>query len=1706
MAKTALHAAGVSGCKEGGGEAIAHLRQLSSRLLALRKALPNLSKTLDLLTGLSQLNSTRLREWVPREPTPKTSPLSFVVWLLHHHQELAMQTDKSKASIALDVIALCWLHTAVLRSFSDQLPSDFLNRNTYAPGKEIRELSKKKRIPQPIAEGAVKVGYFDWVACISEHDPDSALPRLFKRLQAVQEKPFIRARPRPEKTPSRLDERQLCKSHWYYPRPAELTKLHNFLRRELDPRHESRFRHEAGLIALSLVCCRSVQAVLRWSIHDLKTDRPGENRLKLTEKRVRSYMHLTVKWLKIEHDIRGATACVELPNEIQSWIKFIHPRLGSHKLYHLLPYSPEPWDKRAYDCLAHELGCTAERAELITRDLVPRLLYEQTSNSSLVRFWRADSTNQIDRSDRVALSHYLQLRGKRVCSTFDEALYRAIGSDDRWPLASVAVRLGSAPISDGEVKKILQTLMTARDNAFSPVERHNAVAYLTLFVCILGTGHRRSTGPFPFPWDFFPSEGLVFICDKLVTGSEARFVPLAPTVLAYLEEYAVHLKRLAANLSIPISTRTYAGHIEALLGFEQEAPSIARPTNFTPRAGVFFLLRQDGTISLQKLTTSVLDSFIAQHTGISRTVRRLRTTTAQSLWEQGCSGRAVQAFLGHQPEMHVHGPSSTWSVLDVAEMLTPKIEHYCRTHLEMPKVLEKTWQPSRHYPSLKASPHDPENDVFAPGYEGRKRENEWAKQRARAAIRREMSEYFLSATQSSGIQIDLTEKKRIEERVKDELGSDPIALKKVNAEIEAHFDRLRRNPESQIEIVNRAYYLSAPGPVEISFPRSLQCALVLRSIWEKSVGTPIGVPTFDPVERLAHLAVSLACFDGILAPENVKELVLSAAVKGFEIHGDQLTLRSRIVTHTHDFEFSVQPGIVSTVLILGCTSHPESLSIGWAQVENRVSEILKKLVRLDSSMKWSTSRLCLVFRPYWMIRLPGAMYSISIGEFKGPAADARGEAQLHGKRIPSDISVREYRNIQSGQEKTPQQHALAALKKLFSNARGILEQGTQRRIVQRAKLREGLRSSLAEDALHHGRDTQIVGLLLSFIGRLLESGGPRKSILAFSSIETYFSSIAEEFINQAWAFDFESAESDVLQTLFNSVSEKLDIKCRNQVLRLFCNHLRDELSIPHFSSPWFSPREPVRVRSSLALPHHVSKAVSGLVRQKTENSGNAAIFLAIAHAYGLRRLEVFGLSERRFDTEMPLCLSVNGTQIADLKSPAGRRVVPRSIATDSIDMHIKQAVALARTSSRKIGFLFESPTRDNHIAQVNPIVSTATEALRRATGTATVVPHTLRHSFATLLGLALFAQPKGSGRRLEEMATAYLSPSYSHQTRQILQLPKDWPFGVDAIAVVLGQADSGSFLNVYFHGSHIVIADRCERWQFMQITQVRLGVMLSRERSSLSKLGTKLSTASGPHSFDPSAVVRELVRRLDQLTPAVEAHSDSVETQLRSSGRWELIFRALQYRLEHDLSLDGMKSYAVDGLGMSTEIAGRWIRAYERFVLETAFDDFEPNSSVLLTPIASHQAGVTRGAVEREDFVARAQAWAEANAKNLTRLQQMVDNWKARVRAERPTIVCHSIADFDESLATFLALGAKPEQLDIRLHGDTSGSWLSSIHARYPDVHKSPTRASRGSSRVKMTEVSIAVCQMPKSLVPDGRDLARALVGLYIALHARSQT
>ena len=156
--------------------------------------------------------------------------------------------------------------------------------------------------------------------------------------------------------------------------------------------------------------------------------------------------------------------------------------------------------------------------------------------------------------------------------------------------------------------------------------------------------------------------------------------------------------------------------------------------------------------------------------------------------------------------------------------------------------------------------------------------------------------------------------------------------------------------------------------------------------------------------------------------------------------------------------------------------------------------------------------------------------------------------------------------------------------------------------------------------------------------------------------------------------------------------------------------------------------------------------------------------------------------------------------------------------------------------------------------------------------------------------------------------------------------------------------------------------------------------------------------------------------------------------------------------------------------------------------------------------MASHRSGVIRGQLERESFAAAVQDWANTAPENRSALEELLHIWVDRLDPISPRIVCQNLDELQRTITTLESLGATAAHLRFELHGDQLDPWLVNAQEMISIDSHASVRSSRGSARVKVPEVSIAVKQVPGSPVPDGRDFHRALVGLYLAMSEYRQS
>ena len=1706
------------------GEVIQLISLNQQRFEALHKVLPNLPQIFAAFELVGSLDATLCQRLPPAIAKEKkfwagntTAEGNFLQWLFFHFSPLQLIAQHSKEfPFQLDVLVGWWIHSAAVRLFGDQIPVWRVEnltdcRTPNADIDDIKAMLKQGGGNSVIQMGTSVIGYTAWFEHLiayknpTSNDPQPAklmyfaptfveLPNAVQRLASVQERSLkfmtdidstMPTKPMPS-----LNERELLKSHWYFPQPSELKGLQIFLEENSIP--SAAAYNEACLIGLSIFCCRTADSILHWRIYQKLTDVDMGNSFVWTSQyNASKHPYPAPAWRKSEHGQQGAEALLILPFRLLKWMGNLDVGIGSPRLLDLLPLSEIEWATRSYACLAKVLNCSVERAKLITRDLLPRLIYEDTVNSALVKFFRSSEIDQLRRDERIALNHYVQIGGGRALRSFSTACKVVFGEHGIFKNHRLYIPLGRPALQTAEIENIYKALLGARDTADSSVTMHMCTARLTLFVCLAGTGHRRRTTPFPFPWDFNIPEMLVFIADKLITGSEARFVPLSSTVIFYVELYAQHLKQLSLDPKVGLEVRNYANLVNNFLqsGVNPTTQAVLRNTPLS--AGVFFAISSDGQRVLKRtISTSQVDEEIFRLTQIKRVVQRLRPSIASYCWEHGASGRSVQAFLGHQPELHSNGPSSTWSIRGWADDFALLIEDYLRQC-----GIAKIEIAGPHRVCYDSGAIPPLMTSTELGYEGRQRERELGQQRARALIRREINAHILSDEDTVFTEADV---QKIIAVARSEFRYDPATASQIAGEVKKQLALIRQR--RTVSVTARSTYLGVtiPGPIGVDFSRFFRVACVFRQIWESNVGIAIGNRQFDCIERLAQLSISLVCFDAVLLPLHIQGVVEGLQSGAPSSYSSGMTLRCRILSFTHDYNFSVQPGLGSTVLAYGTQPFPAEVNPNlWKCVEVRIALILRKLLNPNGDVGWDLQKLSLAFRPYWLVRLPAAMYAVAIGDYRGPAADPLSEAQLLGSaKEPSESKLPSTHELVETSDNTV---AYKELRNLFAISRGVIEKGQRTKKKQRAALREALKSSESAMTLNKWRaETQIVELLFSFIGRLLYKGGKRVETLAFSSLEKYFSLVAKEMIQIAWTTNFEAIEKAELTRLLETASSNLSDKAANTVLAYFASHLRDEVGAPYCGPKWSEPTDVVRVRSRLVLPRQQNKAISLLKNVAKEASRDGAVMISTMAGYGLRPAELRGVSVDRFGSEKPDFFVVKQSRIADLKSPNGRRIVCGSLSAETTQVPLREALAKAATSPQKPQYLFEDSTGENLITSANAASQQATAALRIATNNPGVVPYDLRHTFGSALVLGIFAAQNPG---LHEVATRLIGSGYSKRVADILQAPANWPFAIDSIGAVMGHVGVTDLLNTYGHTSCFIIAAWSKRWQHDGIlSDQRLGAMIGRERSGVTKMRLRLSSNDGT-KVTWQDVIRHLIHPAS-ISSAL-APPDAEPDELPESGweqSWVVAPRILLERLQSDKSLSELQEYGVATLRMPSTVMAKMIQRYRELVAVTEIDDFEPPSSELTRPIAAHSIGIGRGRLERDKFAAKTQSWLKNNPGQRDTLCNFLQSWKKRVDAVNPRIVCTNQSELEHAIFLLTSLGADASQLAFETHGDPADPWLESVLLTQPGTRQSRLRASRGSKKIVVTEVSIVVMQKIRKGFPDGRDLHRALISMYLAI------
>ena len=1619
--------------------------------------------------------------------------------------------------------------------------------------------------------------------------------------------------------PRDFSVRNLLKSHWNYPRPAEIRSLKNFclaLKNEATPGRSPPQDYECILIALALCTGRSIAEVLNFPINSPAEQSGGRwatdfLQVELVSFRVGDRIKST-PW--VFRRIRGLS-----PND---WIRLALPRDLSEailaSLYvttatrfeHLLPLSGVSWEDRCYSMLQSKLSISRKRAELLVRDFLGRQIFALTTNAALVRLLCDQTTTDQKNGGRrqLALSYYLDLRHGRVWEAYKEACKLVI-SFDRLPVG-LEQDLQTGPESFGLTLNpsqftaictyLLKRIPSVVDTN-TLIKAHNGFAEYTLFLLIAATGHRKSLTPFFFPWDICPEEKLAFISDKQVTGSEARFVPLPQLAVDQYVAYQAHLVALASKIS---DFSAVAKHVQALLSAMPR--STAYRSNFAhcaePQFSQFFFI--DAQHQPQSFGTNRLDQIIndkrlvvnpanwspreIEKAKLRVSVRRFRNGLADYLWGALKSGSKVQAWLGHAPELHSFGEASTWSVQEWASEIRPHIQLYLT---ERGLVYKSSPLTGAFQASTTAHSGAPSILMSAASYEGRAVSSKFAATRALKVLRQMLPEDYLElqthaspdADEDAGkpLVIDDLLQIRMAQELRNRLGGDRLALDKVQKTINEEFRRLRKRG-AHVTAASINLFRSEPGPVCVGFARHLRIACEIRRAWlERWVSEGLGRPedlNRPPRERLthlAHLAISLVIFDATLDPVRVRALVLAATSKnGLYFHPDTLTLRARITTARDIYDWLILPSPITSAQLFGIQrvgtpgvvedeeygvvetkaedAEPKTTNAFWKKIDAEISLVLARMQAPRSTgAVTNMTELCMVFRPWWHLRLPGALYAIATGEHVGPSPSRSSEQSLFAAHEPQPFEVRTSpvpMPMPLRSDKA-QKRVLLCINKIFSDSEGDLSK------TKRANLEKILKEPYPEELRMYVNERPIVQHALGFIEYLLDVGGPQQPILRFNSIRTYYSKIVPLLVERWWdksiaewsSADFDAAYREIVGKSAGNQGATAGVE-RLDALRQFHRYLRDTAAAPFSAFLFQQKSQPARRRSDVVTWRAVERAVMDVRNDPSISDAGrlqAETMIAMAAGYGLRHSEVTALTTDSFfgESEQPLGLAINRNRFADIKTSAGRRIIAQPLMNGVLKRIAAGAYKRAKAaekpdvaSSRNARLI--DIGEENAFWSYDQLGQRCISALRRASTSNTTVLHSLRHTFATAMMLELFGQHSSpaaqapiSGKgdvpvvprhRASMTARERLISTLDRNllVSDILQVPPNWPFAVDLLAQVMGHADVSTLLGCYFHGTPILLAEHTHGYsRDADLVDGRLALLLGLERSTVTKRRKSFATHEAMSGVSKPNPIEQALSfdRIKCKTPSKtlrEPRRSTIPAELESMP-WDLMDDLLLNRSAGEHSFAVMHERALEmhvGAAKSTQ----FIESYRRIVEQTGFDDFEFRGSELVDHTPTRTNGVSRAKEERQTCLRMLQSKSFADRQLRESLCLITKIWFERTTPQDPWLVLRDVPEaqaleemcraldirWHRETNTDLIMQTQPADVKVYMTGTPATALLqylqrAGIPAR-PDLERS--RFSRSGGRIKASEVGVQFIQRANARLGDGRDAHRLLLVLAAAL------
>ena len=1189
---------------------------------------------------------------------------------------------------------------------------------------------------------------------------------------------------------------------------------------------------EAFIIVLAIATGRSIEAAIRFPLRSGSEEYLENKLVSGLEKFNYPIWHRNI-----------STNCqlrIPLPSFLKEPIAKLLHFDSAETIEDCLPYSITDWNSRCLNWLENNISGSIKEINRRVRDALVREIYRSTASPALLSIITTPISDIHFQNE--SLSRYVNPLDKRTLGAYENACTRIF---NKYGTPSNICKLlarddfaVSQPQHQQVAEYFLGQIATA-GQADDFIAHHNWIARYILMLLIVATGHRKSLTPFFFPWDVLFEENLAFLCDKITVGSEARFVPIPDWLANLILDYRVHLHTLAKRLSSAPELAMQIQHLAnggdlSVLHTGNEIPANS-PTKTKMGFGFFFTI--NGKLNGKTISTAHLEkSYSSVYSG---KIGEFRKSAANSLWSGGYSGHQVEAFLGHNGEMHSFGESSAWAISGWANGIRKWQEEY----LELGgwKSLNLNPPTARH--SLSSAPEVPMLNTSRDSYEGRHRDKQQSLATAIKVIRENLPPIWFLDEKSA---ITAKDVQQLKDVVESKLFGDPDSCNQVNLALALEIDRIRKcigKVSSTIANLTR----TEPCPIPIFASRHYAVASGVRSWWLNKVGTySISAAEDAAINKLAEIGISLIVFDAVLDKVTwafiLEEISLHETRKA---HGC-LTVRTQIVKQNRIYDKSVILSQNTSALILGFNNKralfkPTNSTV--KDVTKRINRLLRDAPTALSSEKLSVTNLICVFKPWWFIRLPGAQYSVATGEHSGPAADTLSECAMYD--IPCGRTDTNKALVTPSTRNRNMKYDAKAAHKFINDFLNYAEGSVELKNASTRYQRQRLSHSLINFELPKipeltavSENQQIVSLMFEFLIFLLEEGGERKTVLTFNAIRTYYSNI-HLLIDILWdrnilEFDTEDFDQAYLEIINRSKGKDADL---GTPLSRFHTFMRETYSAPPSLVADTIKRIPSQCRSSVITPSQHKEAwerIGDYVIDDGQIIRHSKTFLYLIYNHGFRPKEAFGIRTKHIIAKIPIAIKIARNAARDLKTGNSLRVAHSMLAPDEQEKHFNAVVELADRSPVNNAYLFDDQEQFKKLYSTWEISKAVTNALRDQTGNPRTVRHSMRHSAATRLTHWAFVSPRSIP--LSKYVENTLKGSLKEQSifDCFEQGYSAWPFWIDRIGMYVGHAGVDTLLNTYWHTSSLRLAEHT--WLASDnnpVTEPQLANMLGLSRTAI---------------------------------------------------------------------------------------------------------------------------------------------------------------------------------------------------------------------------------------------------------------------------------